>query len=115
MRSSRHVAADAGCAQDGAMDSLCDLSAVELRRRIGDKSISPVELLDACLARIEAVNPTLNAITAMAVERARHEAKEAERAVPAADPPGLLHGLPIGIKDLQETAGIVTTYGSPLY
>ncbi|HXQ53438.1 MAG TPA: amidase family protein [Stellaceae bacterium] len=97
------------------MDHLCDLSAVELRRRIGDKSISPVELLEDCVRRIEAVNPTLNAITAMALERARREAKAAEAAVLSGASLGLLHGLPIGIKDLHDTEGIVTTYGSPLY
>ena len=63
------------------MDSLCDLGAVELRRRIGTKEISPVELLEACLERIEAVNPAVNAVTAMCVDRARNEAKAAETAV----------------------------------
>jgi amidase len=97
------------------MDPLCDRSAVELRRLIGAKAVSPVELLEACLARIAAVNPALNAITATAIERAREEARAAERAVLAGERLDLLHGLPIGIKDLHETEGIVTTYGSPLY
>jgi amidase len=97
------------------MDELCDLGAVELRRRIGDKAISPVELLESCLARIAAVNPALNAITATAFARARAEAKAAEKAVRDGAALGLLHGLPIGVKDLQETEGITTTYGSPLY
>jgi amidase len=97
------------------MAHLCDLGAVELRRLIGEKSVSPVELLEDCLARIEAVNPVLNAVTAMAIGRARSEAGAAEAAVRAGDAKGLLHGLPIGIKDLQETEGIVTTFGSPLY
>ena len=51
----------------------------------------------------------------MALDRARREAQAAETAVMTGDTLGLLHGLPIGIKDLQETEGIVTTYGSPLY
>ncbi len=97
------------------MNNLCDLGAVELRRLIGDRAISPVELLDECLARIEAVNPALNAITATALDRARHEAREAEAAMRRGDALPLLHGLPIGIKDLHDTEGIVTTYGSPLY
>jgi Asp-tRNA(Asn)/Glu-tRNA(Gln) amidotransferase A subunit family amidase len=97
------------------MDRLCDLSAVELRRLICLKAISPVELLENCLARIAAVNPALNAITAMCIERARAEAREAERAVRDGDALGLLHGLPVGIKDLQDTAGLRTTYGSPLF
>lgn len=94
---------------------LLALSSVELRRRIGAKEISPVELLDACLARIEAVNPAVNAITATCIARARREAKAAEKAALAGDELGLLHGLPAGIKDLEETGGLLTTYGSPLY
>src|SRR5258708_40059512 len=66
------------------MSEICDLSAVELRRLIGSKSISPVELLASCLRRIEAVNPTLNAITATCIERA----KDAANAPQQAGPPG---------------------------
>ena len=94
---------------------LCDLPATELRQRIGTKEISPVALLDSCLERIEAVNPTLNAITATCIDRARAEAKQAEAAVRAGDALGPLHGLPIGIKDLQLTQGLRTTFGSPLF
>jgi amidase len=97
------------------MTELCDIGAVELRRRIGAKEISPVELLASCLQRIEAVNPALNAVTAMCVDRAKGEAKAAEAAVRRGDDLGPLHGLPIGIKDLSETAGLRTTWGSPLY
>ena len=91
-----------------SMDHLCDLSAVELRRLIGVKAISPVALLEDCLERIAAVNPALNAIVATALGRAREEARAAEQAVMAGEALGLLHGLPIGIKDLQETEGIRT-------
>ena len=56
-------------------DELVSLTAVELRRRIGTKEISPVELLEACLERIEEVNPAVNAVTAMSVKRARKEAR----------------------------------------
>src|SRR6202012_2546342 len=79
------------------------------------KEISPVELLDACLARIEEVNPAVNAVTAMSVKRARQEAKAAETAVRQGEELPLLHGLPAGIKDLEETKDLLTTYGSPLY
>jgi amidase len=82
---------------------LVSLSAVEMRRRIGTKEISPVELLEACLDRIEEVNPGLNAVTAMCVARARKEAKAAETAVRRGEELPLLHGLPTGIKDLEET------------
>ena len=94
---------------------LLALSAVELRRRIGTKEISPVELLEASLQRIKKINPAVNAVTAMCVERARHEAKAAEKAVRQGDQLPLLHGLPTGIKDLEETKDLLTTYGSPLY
>ena len=95
--------------------SLCTLSATELRRLIGTKEISPVELLESCIARIEALDPAVNAIAAKSYARARTEAKAAEAAVLQGAPLGRLHGLPIGIKDLQDTEGLLTTQGSPLY
>jgi Asp-tRNA(Asn)/Glu-tRNA(Gln) amidotransferase A subunit family amidase len=94
-------------------DTLVSRSAVELRRLIGAKEISPVELLDACIARIEAINPAVNAVTATCFPQAREAAKAAERAVLNGEPLGLLHGLPLGVKDLEDTAGLLTTYGSP--
>ena len=91
------------------------LPATELRRLIGARQLSPVELLDACIARIEAVNPYVNAVTATCFDRARTEAKAAEAAVMSGAPLGLLHGLPLGVKDLENTAGLLTTFGSPIY
>ena len=82
---------------------------------IGAKEISPVELLASCIARIEALDPAVNAIAAKAYGRARTEANAAEAAVLSGAPLGPLHGLPIGIKDLQDTEGVLTTHGSPLY
>ncbi|MFC7737439.1 amidase [Roseomonas sp. GCM10028921] len=96
------------------MTEPCDLTALEARRLIGTKKLSPVELLDSCLARIEAVNPAINAVVAID-GRARDAARAAEAAVMRGDGLGLLHGLPIGIKDLEETEGLVTTFGSPLF
>ena len=96
-------------------EELLALSAVEQRRRIGTKEISPVELLEASLQRIERVNPAVNAVTAMCAGRARKEARAAETAVRRGEDLPLLHGLPIGIKDLEETKDLLTTYGSPLY
>jgi amidase len=96
-------------------ESLLALSAVELRRRIGTKEISPVELLEASLARIESVNPAVNAIAAKAVERARREAAACESAARQGEALGILAGLPTGIKDLHDTEGLLTTHGSPLY
>jgi len=96
-------------------DQLLALSAVELRRRIGTKEISPVELTEAAIARIEALNPAVNAITATDFATARKRAAEAEAQARKGEPLGRLHGLPTGIKDLHDAAGLPTTHGSPLY
>ena len=93
----------------------CDLSALEARRLIGRKALSPVELLDSCLARIAAINPAINAMAAMDPEAARTVAKAAEARVMAGGALGLLHGLPLGIKDLEATAGLRSTSGSLLF
>ncbi|MEO1190663.1 MAG: amidase family protein [Pseudomonadota bacterium] len=93
---------------------LCDRPAVDLRQMIGAKQISPRELLADCQARIAEVNPTLNAVVAED-GRAAAAAEAAEAAVLRGEDLGLLHGLPIGIKDLSETEGLTTTFGSPLY
>ena len=91
------------------------LPATEMRRLIGRKELSPVEIVDSCLARIEALDPAVNAIAATSFARARKEAAAAEKAVMAGDSLGPLHGLPFGVKDLQATAGVLTTYGSPIH
>src|SRR5476649_1445157 len=91
---------------------LISRSAVELRRMIGSKEISPVELLEACIERIARINPAVNAVTATCFDRARKEAKAAEQAAQRGETLGLLHGLPTGIKDLEETGGLLTTFGS---
>ncbi|RPI36822.1 MAG: amidase, partial [Hyphomicrobiaceae bacterium] len=96
-------------------EDLASLSAVELRQRIGRKQISPVELLAACIDRIAAIDPAVNAIAATDYSSARRQAQAAEAAALRGEGLGLLHGLPIGIKDLSDTAGLLTTHGSPLY
>lgn len=98
-----------------ADDTLCDRTAVELRRMIGAKQVSPVEVLEAHLARIERINPAINAIVAMDADRARAAARTAEAAVMRGDRLGPLHGLPLGVKDLEETEGLRTTWGSPQF
>src|SRR5512138_3847330 len=97
------------------MTELCDLSAVELRRLIGRKKVSPLELLDSCLMRIRATDGAINAMVALDEKAARKAARDAEKAVMRGDDLGLLHGLPLGVKDLSDTAGLRTTYGSLLY
>jgi amidase len=97
---------------DGA---LTRKSARELARLIRERAVSPVEVLDAHLAAIEAINPKLNAIVTLVAEQARDAARAAEQAVMDGKPLGLLHGLPVAIKDITLTAGIRTTWGSPIY
>jgi len=90
-------------------------SARELARLIASRAVSPVEVLDAHLAVIARLNPKLNAIVTLAAEQARDAAKRAENAVMKGEPLGPLHGLPIGVKDVTPTAGIRTTFASPLF
>jgi Asp-tRNA(Asn)/Glu-tRNA(Gln) amidotransferase A subunit family amidase len=94
--------------------SICDQSAVELMRLLKSRALSPVELLDACLARIEAVNPAVNAVVTLDEQGARSAARSAEAAVMRGEDLGPLHGLPVLIKDTQDTKGLRTTYGSPI-
>ncbi|MFG1944523.1 amidase [Nonomuraea sp. NPDC048826] len=93
------------------MNELHYLSATELSRLIRTRQVSAVEVLRAHLDRIEQVNPSVNAIVTLAAERAM----DAARAADAAEPTGPLHGVPVAHKDLTDTAGIRTTYGSPLF
>ncbi len=93
----------------------CELSAWKARKLIASKALSPVELVDDCISRIEAVNPAVNAVVASCYERARGEARAAEAAAVKGGELGPLHGLPLGIKDLNVTEGIRTTFGSLIY
>ena len=97
------------------MTEPCDLTAVEARRLIGQKRLAPTELLESCIARIEAVDHAVNAMVARDFARARAAAQAADAAVRAATTCPPLHGLPIGIKDLEDTAGLRTTYGSSIF
>ncbi|TMR88734.1 amidase [Nonomuraea basaltis] len=93
------------------MSELHYLSATELAHLIRTRQVSAVEVLQAHLDRIEQVNPHVNAIVTLVAERALDAAKAAD----AREPAGPLHGVPVAHKDLVDTAGIRTTYGSPLY
>ena len=94
------------------MSELTALSAREAVRRLQAGEVSPLELIDAALARIAAVDPTVNAVPTLCVERARDHAR---RIMAGEAPSGLLAGLPVLIKDLVEVAGVRTTYGSPIF
>jgi aspartyl-tRNA(Asn)/glutamyl-tRNA(Gln) amidotransferase subunit A len=94
-------------------DTLLSIAeASELLRR---KEISPVELTRACLERIEQLNPTINAFITVLKESALAQADAAEAEIFAGNWRGPLHGIPIGLKDLIDTAGVRTTCGSALF
>jgi amidase len=97
------------------MTELCDLDATELRALIGARQVSPVEVLDSCIDRIEAINPTLNAMVELRLGEARKEAKQAEQVVGKGADLGPLHGLPVAIKEAENVTGLRTTKGSPIY
>lgn len=90
-------------------------SGAEQARLIKQEDVSPVDVLDASLQRIEDLDSQLNAFCVVDEEGAKEAAREAERAVENGDDLGLLHGVPIGIKDLITVEGMRTTYGSKLY
>ena len=94
---------------------LCDLSAHALRRLYLDRKLSPVEVAQAVLTRIDALNPTLNAFVTVTPELALKQASDAEQAFINETSPPLLTGIPMSIKDLTPTQGIRTTKGSLLY
>jgi Asp-tRNA(Asn)/Glu-tRNA(Gln) amidotransferase A subunit family amidase len=91
---------------------LCWMPATELAVAIQRRELSPVDVMEAVLARIESLNPQLNAFLAVDAERAGTAAKAAEDAVMRGEALGLLHGLPVSIKDLEPVAGLRYTAGS---
>jgi aspartyl-tRNA(Asn)/glutamyl-tRNA(Gln) amidotransferase subunit A len=99
-----------------ATHDLSWLPATTLAGLIRTKKVSPVEVIDAVLARIEKVNPQLNAFVLVRADEARREAKAAERAVGKKSARvGALHGVPFSVKDLVITRDVRTTFGTPLY
>ena len=96
-------------------DDLCFTPAVDLAGLLRSRELSARELLSAYLHRIHRVNPRLNAIVSLAEEQAAGSAAAADDAAARGTLLGPLHGLPIAVKDLADTAGIRTTYGSPLF
>ena len=94
---------------------LCWSSALELAELIRRRAVSPVEVIDAVLARIGRVNPALNALCTVTDEEARDAATSAEVAVMNGEPLGPLHGVPVSVKDLILTRRVRTTGGSRLF
>lgn len=90
-------------------ESIFYRSIKELSKLIQEQKISPVEVVDGCLKRIETHNPTLNAFITILSNQAREQAKAAEAEIKSGKWRGPLHGIPVGIKDFYDTAGIKTT------
>ena len=100
-----------------ASAELIRLTAREAVHRLSKGEVTPLELIDAAVARIEEVEPTVHALPTLCVERARDHARRLmqNRAVLQGGARGWLAGLPIAIKDLNEVAGVRTTHGSPIF
>lgn len=87
----------------------------QIARAIAAGERSASEVMEACLARYEALEPTLRAFSWLDADRARRLAREADARAAAGAPLGPLHGVPVGVKDIFDTAGIPTEIGSPLF
>lgn len=94
---------------------ICFLTATELSHRIRAKDISAREVMEAHLAQIDRVNPKVNAIVTLLPEQAMNQARAADNALNRGSEVGPLHGLPVAHKDLVDTKGIRTTFGSPIF
>ncbi len=96
-------------------DDLCRLTTEQLALHLRRTEVSPVEATRAVLDRITALNPKINAFTTVCADEALAAAQTAEREIRRGCYRGPLHGVPIGVKDLYDTAGIRTTYGSAMF
>ncbi|APZ50421.1 amidase [Salipiger abyssi] len=92
-----------------------DLGAIEARSLIARKALSPVDLAEACIARVEKIDHAVNALVARDFDGLRAGAKAAEAAVMSGAPLGALHGLPFGVKDMIDVKGLPTTFGSEAF
>ena len=90
------------------------LSASKLRSLIGDRELSCVEVVEACLAQIEGYNGKINAVVTLN-DAAVDEARQLDKRLAAGDNVGVLAGIPVGVKDVTQTKGMRTTFGSTLY
>ena len=94
------------------MSEIWQLSAAEMARRIARRELSSAEVVDAHLARIDAVNPALNAIVRVLADEARAAAVLADRRLEAGETVGPLHGVPFTVKENIDMAGLPTTWGA---
>ena len=94
---------------------LCYASAGTLSRLVQSKEVSPVDIIDAHLARIDATEPMLNSFITLLPEEARAAARRAEQEIQSGNYKGPLHGIPVALKDLFNTGGVRTTSGSRIF
>src|SRR5258706_6345740 len=97
------------------MTDLCGGDAVALAALLRRREVSAREVVAAHIKRMEEVDPVVNAVVTRTFDRALAKAAAADDALTRGEQPGLLHGLPVAHKDLVETAGVRTTFGSPLF
>ena len=100
---------------DSKVDDLAALSLWDAGELLRARRVSPVELTNACLSRIERLNPALNAFITVTGDQARAEARAAESDIARGRRRGTLHGIPIALKDLFDTAGVKTTAASAVF
>ena len=96
-------------------DELIRMTATEVARRLAAGDVSPLELVEAAAARIESVNPTVNALPILCLDKARDRAISMTDHPPPVSERGPLWGIPIAVKDYNDLAGVRTTYGSPIF
>ena len=94
---------------------LCYMSAGQLARLIGGKELSPVEVIEAHLSRIDSLEPILNSFITVVADRAMAKARQAEADIQVGRYRGPLHGVPVGLKDLYNVKGVRNTSGSRLF
>ncbi len=94
---------------------ICFMTATEMARRLRSKELSARDVVAAHLRQIARVNPRVNAIVTLVADQAMAAARDADERLARGQEVGPLHGLPVAHKDLHDTAGIRTTYGSPIY
>ena len=97
------------------MNELNSLTAVEAVQLLKKGEVTPLEMIDAAMARIEETDGPVNALPTLCADRAREHASRLMKDPPSDPPPGYLYGLPIAVKDLKDVKGVRSTKGSPIF